>query len=408
VPVYRYKGVAAGNRAVAATIDADSLRSARAKLRADGIFPTEILEGKTRGEASQLLEKLQLPALRRVADLDLAMFSSQLATLISAGLPLVQALSALTEQVEREHFKAIIGRVREGVNEGSSLAEALGQFPRVFDELYCSMVRAGESSGALAPVLQRLAEYVENRMTLRNQLINAMIYPVLMLVFSCGVAGVLLVKVIPNITSMLKDMKQELPLATRIVIVISNIVTHYWLPALIALAIGIVVWARVVATEAGRLRWDAFMLRLPIFGRLIRYVAIARFARTLATLTAGGVPIVPALEISKTVASNVVIGRAIDDAKEAITRGSSIAATMRSSGQFPPLVTHMLSVGEASGELPAMLGKLADTYDDQVGNALARLLALLGPILLIFVAIIILTIILSTLLPLMNMTSALQ
>jgi len=407
VPVYRYKGVAAGNRSIAATIDAESPRSARAKLRAEGIFPTEIVEGKTRGQTSELLHRLQLPQLRRIPDLDLSMFSSQLATLISAGVPLVQALSALTEQVERERFKNVIGRVRESVNEGTSLGDALGEFPYVFDDLYCSMVRAGESSGALAPVLQRLAEYVENRMVLRNQLINAMIYPVLMLVFSAGVAGVLLVKVIPNITSMLRDMKQELPLATRLVIVLSDVVTHYWFPVVIALAVLFIVWSRVIRTEAGRLRWDAFTLRLPVFGRLIRYVAIARFARTLATLSAGGVSIVPALEISKEVASNAVIGRAIEDAKEAITRGSSIAGTMRTSGEFPPLVTHMISVGEASGELPAMLGKLADSYDDQVSNALQRLLALLGPVLLIFVAMVILLIILSTLLPLMNMTSAL-
>ncbi len=407
MPVYRYKGVAAGNRSVTATVDADSLRTARAKLRAEGIFPTEILEGKTRSQSSELLNRLQLPQLRRIPDLDLAMFSSQLATLISAGVPLVQALSALTEQVERERFKTVIGKVRESVNEGSSLADALALFPHVFDQLYCSMVRAGESSGALAPVLQRLAEYVDNRMTLRNQLINAMIYPVLMLLFSAGVAGVLLVKVIPNITSMLRDMKQELPLATRVVIVVSDLVTSYWLPTVIVLALAVVVWSRVVRTEAGRLRWDRFTLRLPIFGRLIRYVAIARFARTLATLTAGGVSIVPALEISKAVASNAVIGRAVDDARDAITRGSSIAGTMRTSGEFPPLVTHMIAVGEASGELPAMLGKLADTYDDQVENALQRMLALLGPILLVFVALVILTIILSTLLPLMNMTSAL-
>jgi type II secretory pathway component PulF len=244
-------------------------------------------------------------------------------------------------------------------------------------------------------------------MVLRNQLINAMIYPVLMLVFSAGVAGVLLVKVIPNITSMLKDMKQELPLATRVVVALSNVVTAYWFPTLLLLAAAFLIWARVVRTERGRLAWDGFTLRVPVFGRLIRYVAIARFARTLATLTAGGVSIVPALEISKAVASNAVIGKAIDDVKDAITRGSSIAGTMRTSGQFPPLVTHMIAVGEASGELPAMLGKLADTYDGQVSNALQRLLALLGPILLIFVALVILLIILSTLLPLMNMTTAL-
>jgi general secretion pathway protein F len=407
VPVYRYKGVAAGNKSVVATIDADSLRSARAKLRADGIFPTEILEGKTRGQTSEFLSKWQLPQLRRIPDLDLSMFSSQLATLVAAGLPLVQALSALTEQVERERFKAVIGRVRESVNEGSSLGDAFSLFPQVFDELYCSMVRAGESSGALAPVLQRLAEYVENRMKLRNQLINAMIYPVLMLLFSGGVAGVLLVKVIPNISAMLKDMKQELPLATRVVVGLSNVVTAYWFPAVLLMAAAFLLWTRLVRTERGRLWWDGLMLRLPVFGRLVRYVAISRFARTLATLTAGGVSIVPALEISKTVANNAVIGSAVNDVREAITRGSSIAGTMRTSGQFPPLVTHMISVGEASGELPSMLGKLADTYDDQVENALTRLLALLGPILLIFVALVILLIILSTLLPLMNMTTAL-
>jgi general secretion pathway protein F len=234
-----------------------------------------------------------------------------------------------------------------------------------------------------------------------------MIYPVLMLIFSGGVAGVLLVKVIPNITQMLRDMKQPLPFATRLVMGLSDIVVHYWLPALLVLAFLVIAWNRVVQTEAGRLRWDAFTLKLPVFGRLIRFVAIARFARTLATLTAGGVSIVPAMEISKTVASNAVIGRAVDLAKDAITRGSSIAGTMRTSGEFPPLVTHMISVGEASGELPAMLGKLADTYDDQVSNALSRLMALLGPILLIFVALVILLIILSTLLPLMNMTTAL-
>jgi general secretion pathway protein F len=214
------------------------------------------------------------------------------------------------------------------------------------------MVRAGESSGALAPVLQRLAEYVENRMTLRNQLINAMIYPIMMLLFSGAVAGVLLVKVIPNITTMLKDMKQELPLATLVTVAVSEIVTVYWFPTLIVVALGVLVWSRVVRTEGGRLAWDGFMLRVPVFGRLIRYVAIARFARTLATLSAGGVNIVSALEIARSVTSNAVIARAVDGIKEAITRGSSIAAQMRSSGEFPPLVTHMISVGEASGELP--------------------------------------------------------
>ncbi len=408
MPVYRYKGVAAGNRAVAATIDADSLRAARAKLRSDGIFPTEIVVGKTRGEASELLSKLQLPALRRVPDLDLSMFSSQLATLISAGVPLVQALSALTEQVERERFKSVVGSVRESVNQGSSLADALAEHPHVFDELYCSMVRAGESSGALAPVLARLADYVESRMDLRNQLINAMIYPAMMLAFSAAVAGVLLVKVIPNITTMLRDMKQELPLATRVVVAVSDIVTHVLVP------------------RADRARRSPPGLE-PDRPHRARALRLGRTDAALAGLR----PSDP-VRRDRPLRANVgdaLVGRrehrrrARDRPKRDRERGDRTGRRRREGRDHARILDRRADALERRISSP---GHAHDLGRRSFGRASRRCWVrsrtpttlrsrtrcsacsrCSGPILLVFVAIVILVIILSTLLPLMNMTSAL-
>ncbi len=407
MPVYAYKGVTAGNRTTRGMVDADSPRAARAKLRGDGIFPTEIAAGRVRSEAGELLSRLRLPQLRRVPDMDLALFSNQLATLLSAGVPLVESLSALTEQIENARLKTVVGRLRETVNEGSSLADALAVHPHVFDGLYQAMVRAGESAGALELVLRRLGDYVESRMALRNKVTNAMIYPVLMLTMSALVAGVLLVKVIPTITVLLEDLDQSLPLATVIVIGASNFLRQWWLALIVGFGGGFLVLNRAIQTERGRLSWDRFCLGLPVLGRVVRYLAISRFSRTLSTLLAGGVNIVQAMDIARAVASNAVIGRAVEDAREAITGGTSIAAPLRQSGQFPPMVTHMVAVGEASGELDAMLAKVSDTYDELVENALDRLTALMGPILLLVVAGVVVMIILSTLLPLMNLTSAL-
>ena len=407
MPVYRYRGVAAGNRSVSATIDADSLPAARARLRAEGIYPTQMSEGKTRSEASRLLERFELPFLQRVPDLDLAMMTSQLATLLSAGVPLVQSLTALTEQVENERLRTVVAKVRESVNQGMPLADALAEHRHVFDELYCSMVRSGEAAGALHLVLTRLAEYIERRMDLRNNIINAMIYPILMLVACVIVSGVLLVKVIPAITTLLEDMNQTLPLPTVVVIAVSEFVREWWMVFAIACIVLYLAFRWGVRTERGRLLWDRILLRLPLLGRTIRYVAIARFARTLSTLQAGGLNIVHGLEIAGAVAGNGVIAGALGEAREGITRGATIASTLQRSGEFPAMVTHMVSVGEASGELPSMLAKLAETYDKIVENSLNRMTALMGPILLIVVASLVVMIVLSTLLPLLNLTSAL-
>ena len=297
MPVYRYKGVASPNRRVSATIDADSLRGARAKLKAEGVYLTSIEEGRTRSSASELLSRFRISALQRVPDLALAMLTGQLATLLGAGIPLLQSLVALTDQVENDRLRNVVGKLRERVNEGTPLADAMGEYPQIFDHLYCSMVRAGEASGKLDLVLRRLADYVESRMELRNKLINAMIYPVLMLVASAVVAGVLLVKVIPTITSLLQDLDQELPAATLVVISISDFLTSWWAHVAVGAVLLFAVFHRVTQTKRGRLAWDRFRLKLPVLGHTLRYVAIARFARTLSTLQQGGVDIVRGLGV---------------------------------------------------------------------------------------------------------------
>jgi len=407
MPIFEYKGLISGNRNTRGMVDADNLRAARVKLRSQGIYPTHLVEGRTRSSASEALSKLKLPELRRIPGLDLSLFTSQFATLIGAGIPLVESLSALTEQVDNRGLKTIVGRLRESVNHGTTLADAMAEHPQVFSELYQAMVRAGESAGALELVLLRLSKYIERQMELRNKVISAMMYPLIMIGMSLVVMGVLLVKVIPTIAGLLEDLNQPLPLPTQVIISVSQLVTTWWLPATATLAFLFLAGTRYIQTERGRMAWDSLRLRLPVAGRVVRYVSISRFARTLATLLEGGLNIVLALDIAKKVSANAVIGAAINDAKEAITKGATIAGPLRQSGQFPPMVMHMVAVGEASGELGTMLAKVADTYDELVENSLNRLTALMGPILLIVVALVVVMVIMSTLLPLMNLTAAL-
>jgi general secretion pathway protein F len=407
MPVFEYTGVAAGNRTRRGWVDAESLSGARQKLRAEGIYPTDLREGSTSSGLSDWLARLKLPQLRRVPALELALFSRQLATLISAGIPLVESLGALTEQIENERLKNVVGRIRETVNEGATLADAFGEHPQVFSELYRGMVRAGESSGTLELVLRRLGDYVESQMELRNKVTNAMLYPMIMITASAAVTGALLIWVIPTITQLLRDLDQPLPLATLVVIAVSDFLIDWWPVLLVALTVGFLAFNRAVRSERGRLAWDRLKLSLPVLGRSVRLVAISRFARTLSTLLGGGLPIVRALDIAGTVADNAVIAESVSEARDSITRGSTIAAPLRQSGEFPAMVTHMISVGESSGELEGMLAKVADTYDELVENSLNRLTTLMGPLLLIIVAGLVVLIIVSTLLPLLSLTAAL-
>jgi general secretion pathway protein F len=411
VPVYAYKGVTQTGRSTKGFVDADSPRSARSKLRRDGVFLTDLSESAParareeagRGQAPRF--SLSLAGLRRVSALDLALATRQLATLVGAGIPLVEALGALTEQVESSRLKGVLGAVRDRVNEGASLADAMSE-SGVFGDLYVSMVRAGEAGGALEQVLDRLADYLEGQVRLRNKVLGIVIYPLVMLAFAVFVIAALVTFVLPQITQLLESLNAPLPLVTRVVIGASDFARSWWW-AMAILALGCFIGLRAaIATERGRERWDAFRLRVPVLGKVVRLLAISRFSRTLSTLLAGGIPIVRALDISRLVANNAIIARAVQEATESLTEGASLAGPLRASGEFPPLVIHMVDVGERSGELEPMLAKVAENYDEQVETTISRLTALLEPLLILLMVGIVLVIIFATLFPMLQITGS--
>jgi general secretion pathway protein F len=394
-------------KALKGYVDAENARAARLQLRRDGVYPTELREGGERPEAQAASRfELRLPSFG-VSLSDQSVATRQLSTLVGAGVPLVRALGAVSEQSENTKLKAEFGRIRDRVNEGASLADAMAG-GGVFSDLYTSMVRAGEAGGALERILERLSRYLEDQVRLRNKVTSILVYPLFMLAFAALVVVVLVTVVLPQITSLLESLDRELPLPTRIVIGGSELLGTWWWALLgVAVAGGLGLRA-FVRTERGRALWDRTLLHLPVVGRVARVVAVSRFTRTLSTLLAGGIPIVRALDVARSVAGNVVLGAAIDDAREAITEGSSIAAPLRQSGEFPPMVTQMIEVGEQSGQLEAMLEKVAETYDEEVETTISRFTALLEPLLILLMVAIVLVIILATLVPLLDFTSTLS
>jgi general secretion pathway protein F len=408
VPVYAYKGVTAAGRRARGFVDADTPRAARAKLRRDDIFPTELAEsGGAQDAESRASREISLDLFRRVSTTDLALATRQLATLVGAGIPLVAALSALSEQVDAPKLKSVVAKVRDRVNEGETLADSMEEVG-TFSTLYVSMVRAGEVGGTLDQVLVRLADYLESQARLRSKVGSVLIYPAVMFAFAMLVVAALVTVVLPRITDLLVSMNQELPIYTRVIISTSEFARSYWWAVLLFIAAAALALRAYAQTERGRTAFDRFKLSLPVLGRVNRVVSISRFARTLATLLTGGVPIVRALDIAEATANNTVIGRAIDAARTSIMEGAPLAKPLQASGEFPPLVTVMVDVGERSGELESMLAKIADTYDEQVETVVTRLTALLEPLLILVMVGIVLLIIMGTLVPLLQVMGAVE
>ena len=408
MPVYAYKGVTSAGRNTKGHLDAESAKSARARLRKDGITPIEVIEG---GELPTAEEDgsagVRFPSLQRVSALDLALATRQASTLLGAGIPLVGALRALTEQVDNPRLKATFGLVRDRVNEGASFADALSG-SSIFPDLYVAMVRAGEAGGALEQVLERLADYLESQVRLKNKVGSILIYPSMMFLFAMLVVGVLVTVVLPQITQILESLGQDLPWYTKAIIGMSNFTREWWWAMGLGVVAAIIGVRALIQTEAGRATYDRLSLRMPVVGRLVRLVAISRFSKTLSTLLAGGLPITRALQTAGEVAGNTVLTRAIESARTSITEGASVAQPLRLSGEFPPMVTHMIEVGEQSGELESMLGKVSETYEEQVETTVTRVTALLEPLLILIMVGIVLVIILATLVPLLQVTSSLN
>ncbi len=379
-------------------------------MRTDGIFLTEIEEteaavqaGAPESGASRL--RFQLPS--RIPNGERALASRQLATLIGASIPLVEALGALVDQIEHATLKAVFAQVREKVNEGSSLADALTASGK-FDTLYVSMIRAGEASGALDTVLERIADYLEDQVRLTNKITSILVYPLVMLAFAGVVVTMLVTVVLPQITGLLLSLGQELPWYTRLVISSSDFVRGWWWAIAVGAIAAVAGFRAIVRTERGRATADRLTLQLPVVGRVARVVSIARISRTLASLLGGGVSIIKSLEIARHVANNAVMAEAIDKARVSILEGASLAAPLRASGEFPPMVITMIEVGERAGDLEAMLAKVAQTYDEQVETTISRLTSLLEPLLILIMVGIVLTIIMATLIPLLEITNSLH
>jgi general secretion pathway protein F len=417
MPLYAWKGLDPKGKPITGTREADGPKALRLVLRKDAVFLTEMREvvgggraGVAPGtESKGFKREIDFKKyFERVRPQEIAVFTRQLATLLKAGIPLAEALGALTEQADNKKMQMILAGIRQKVNEGGGLADAMSTHTKLFPELYTNMVRSGEHAGNLDAVLERLADFMDQQQALRSKVSGAMTYPILMMVIGTLVMGVLMVAVVPKITAIFEDSGKALPWNTQFLILVAGLTGSYWW-ALVLLAIG--VWLgikRWVKTARGRYAMDRVKLRLWLVGHVVRYVAVARFARTLATMLASGVPLLTALEIVKKVLDNVVLEKVIEEARDAIREGESIATTLKKSGQFPSMMCHMVAVGERSGQLETMLENVAGAYERDVEVQVNRMTTVLSPMMIVVMAIGVGFIVFSVITPIMDMQQLVQ
>lgn len=410
MPIYEYKGLSAKGKQIRGVLDADSPRALKERLGRDEVFLSEYVEttragGKRKvgGEKAGSRDVSVRDALTRIKIIEVAEITRQLATLVRAGIPVLDGINAITEQLENAKLKRVMSQIKRAVSEGASLANALREHPKVFSDLYVNMVAAGESSGNLDVVFDRLADFTENQVRLRAKLVGALMYPIIMVFVGLAIVMLMMLFVVPKISEMFEEMGADLPFITKVLIGSSEFVQTFW-PLLILFAVGGTIgfnrWRR---SKAGRPKWDSFVLTIPIFGALVRMLNIARFSRTLSTLLASGVPILSAMNIVRAVLTNATLATVVDDAREAVKEGHSIADPLKASGEFPPMVTHMVSVGEKSGQLESMLGNVADSYEIQVDSKITQLTSVLEPVMIVIMGVSVAFLVFAILLPLMQM-----
>jgi len=403
MPVYEYTALDRAGKNVVGIIDADSTVAARQKLRASGKYPVQIKETTAKAK-SESAAGFSLPSLfNRITPDDIHALTRQLATLLNAGIPLVGALDALMEQTTSPSLKKIIAQIKESVNEGNSLTVSLTRHPKLFSNIYINMVRAGEASGSLDVVLDRLAEFGEHQQALKGRFKAALVYPIFMAIIGTGVLFFLLSFVVPNLTRIFTEMKQVLPLPTTILIWFSDFMRSYWWAILVVIVAIIIGIREFIKSPKGRHIWDTLKLHLPVIGQINRKIALSRFGRTLGSLLQSGVPLITSLQIVRNIVNNVLIGAVIDEAMEDIQAGKSLNLALSRSIWFPPVFRQMVSVGEQSGDLEGMLHKVADAYEREVETRITGMTALIEPIMILFMAAIVGFIVISILLPIFEM-----
>jgi type IV pilus assembly protein PilC len=403
MPTFAYSGRTRGGQTVSGERVADTMDAAVAGLRRDQIMVTRIDQAKAAKAAAKKAGKggVKVPAK------NLAIFTRQFSVMIDAGLPLVQCLDILGKQEPHKGFSAVILKVREDVEAGAALADAMKKHPKTFDALYSNMIAAGEAGGILDTILKRLAVYIEKAVKLKGEVKSAMIYPVAVIVIAVVVVGAILWKVIPTFAQLFAGMGAQLPLPTRVVIAASDgLVAYGWILIVLAGAAGYALKS-YYATEKGRRVIDGLLLKAPILGSILRKVAVARFCRTLSTLMASGVPILDGLDITARTAGNAIIEDAIQVTRSSIERGETISAPLRDTNVFPSMVVQMINVGETTGALDAMLSKIADFYEEEVDTAVAGLLTLMEPVMIAFLGVVVGGIVIAMYMPIFDLISKL-
>lgn len=400
MPAFAYQALDAAGKKKNGVLEADTERQIRQQLREQGLFPVHV---ELAAAAEHSPKRKRGLFQRGVSTPDLALITRQLATLINAALPIEQALLAVADQTEKPRLQKMLMSVRSRVVEGYSLAEGLRDFPAIFDDLYCAMVGAGEKSGHLDEVLERLADYTEQRQMMKSQIMQASVYPVVLTLVAIAVVSFLLAVVVPEIVEQFTDMGAELPMVTRILIVISDWMQAYGLYTLLVIIMLVLVWGRLLQQEKFRYQVHTRLLYLPIIGKLARSVSTARFARTLSILTASAIPLLDGLLITSQVMSNLRMREVVEEAADDLREGSSLRVALGKSKLFPPMMLHMIASGERSGELEQMLRRLADNQDNEFSNVVNVSIKIFEPMLIITMASIVLFIVLAIITPIMNL-----
>jgi general secretion pathway protein F len=401
--IYEYVALDEKGRQRKGFVDAIGISAARQKLREEGVYPVEINQAADSKE-NALSSALKINLWQSVSAKDVSVFTRQLSTLLGAGIPLVPSLSVLMTQTKNSLLKKTLAQIREQVNEGKSLTESMLNFPRIFPPFYVNMVRAGEASGTINLVLERLADFSENQQTLMSKIRSALAYPVIMFFVGSAVIFLLMTFVVPKITGIFTDMHQTLPMITIVLIAVSNFLKSFWWLILILLTTIVVVFKyTTVGTERGKRLWDNIKLKSPIWGQVNCKIAVARFSRTLATLLQSGVPLLSAMEIVRNVVNNILIGEAISKASKEVEEGKGLSGPLMQSGIFPPLVTEMVAVGEQSGSLEKMLNRVATAYETEAQADIMVMTSLLEPVMILVMGLLVGFIVISILLPIFEM-----
>jgi general secretion pathway protein F len=406
MPVFAYRGLAANGRSVAGVVDADSLRTARGKLRERGIFPTDLTE-EERAVKRSLSD--YFPSFgRRIPPSELSLLTRQLSSLLGAGVQLVDALATLADQASRPVTKRLLSQVRERVREGTSLGDALAVHPDTFSDLYVGMVHAGEAAGALETVLNRVADFSESQAEFKAKVTHALTYPVIMICVGTAIMFFLMSYVVPQVATIFQQSKAALPLPTVILIGTSNFISRYWILLVLLIAATIAAVMYGLSTKRGRRLYDSWLLRLPYIGATVTRVLCARFSRTLATMLQSGVQLLPALASVKHVVTNGLLADAVEESRTSIREGHGMTHPLAQSKLFPPLLIEMIRVGERTGELESMLERVADTYEREVERSLSQLTTLLEPLMTLAMAGIILFMMLAILLPIFQLNQLMR